>query len=205
MKKLLTLLLFTGIPLFSFGQIEKEISKWTFGLSVSPDSYRYAQAEDNGLYYQPSFDHHLSDYLVLGGYLGIQNRKSGFTSEYPIPPYTTKEINYERQYIPLGVRIGFDLSSFFSNQLGWIKDEPKWEILLLGYGGLTVMSENILTPIDEGEAIEWSEYEAEEDMNYIAGVNAVIRYYPTKNCGLFTELGYGPVGRYSLGVSYRLF
>lgn len=204
MKKLPILLLFLGVPLISFGQIKNELSNWTFGLSISPDSYRYAEAEQNGLYYQFSFDRHLTDYLVLGGYLGIQTRKSSFTSEYPIPPYTTKEIDYERQYVPMGIRFGFDLSTFFSGQLGWIKNESKWEILLLGYGGLTVMSENRLTPIDQGEAIEWSDYQFEEDMNYVAGVNAVIRYFPSKNLGVFTELGYGPVGRYSFGLAYKL-
>jgi len=205
MKKLPTLLLFIGIPLMSFGQIERELSKWTFGLSISPDSYRYAQAEDNGLYYQLSLDRHLTEYLILGGYTGIQSRKSTYQAKNILVPSDIKEIDFEKQYVPLGIRFGFDLSSFFSGQLGWIKNESKWEILLLGYGGLTIQSTEIQTPKVEGTILDESDYPMEEDMNYIAGVNAVIRYYPTKNCGLFTELGYGPVGRYSLGVSYRLF
>ncbi len=203
-KYILGIFLFGIANLVLAQEVESPNANWTFGFSISPDAFRYAEAEQNSLHYQLTFDHHLNDYLVLGAYLGIQNRQSSFTSEYPIPPYTIKEINYERQYVPMGIRFGFDLSTFFSRQLGWIKDESKWEILLLGYGGLTVMSENRLVPIDQGEAIEWSDYQFEEDMNYIAGVNAVIRYYPTKNWGLFTELGYGPVGRYSLGVAYRL-
>jgi len=204
MKKILFISLILGLCLPYESKAQSKASKWTLGLSFSPDSYRYLQAEQNSLYYQFAFDRHVGDYLILGGYLGVQNRKSSFTSEYPLPPYTVKEIEYERQYTPIGIRFGFDLSTFFSNQLQWIKDKSKWEVLLLGYGGLTIRSENILTPINSGEAIEWSDFEGDDDMQYIAGVNAVIRYFPTKNWGIFTEAGYGPVGRYSFGVAYRI-
>jgi hypothetical protein len=206
MKKLILGIFLFGIANLCLAQESgPPRSKWIFGFSISPDADRYAQAEKNDLYYQLTSDRHLNEYLVLGAYVGIQTRQSSFTSMYPIPPYTVQEINYERQYIPMGVRFGFDLSTFFSRQLGWIKDESKWEVLLLGYGGLTVMSEDMLTPTHQRDPIEWSDYEMEEDMNYVAGVNTIIRYYPTKNLGLFTELGYGPVGRCSFGASYRIF
>lgn len=204
MKKSLFIFLAICISHVSIGQKQTELSKWTFGFSISPDDYRYAKAEKSGLYYQFAFDRHLTDHLILGAYLGIQDRYQSFTSEYPIPPYTVKEIEYERRYIPLGIRFGFDFTSYFSNQLNWIKNESKWEILLLGYGGLTIQSTDFLTSIDSGEAVEWSEYSMEEDMNYVAGVNAVIRYFPTKNWGINTEVGYGPVGRYSFGMVYRI-
>lgn len=203
MKKLLFLLFF-GIPLVSFGQIDKELSKWTIGLSISPDSYRYAQAEQNSLYYQFSFDRHMTKYLILGGYLGIQNRESSYQATNIMVPSDVREIDFEKQYVPIGIRFGFDLSSFFSEQLGWIKNESKWEILLLGYGGVTIQSTEIQTPKESGIFLDESDYPKEEDMNYVAGVNAVIRYFPAKNLGVFTELGYGPVGRYSFGLAYRL-
>ncbi|MFL0684702.1 MAG: hypothetical protein ACJLTB_16030 [Algoriphagus aquaeductus] len=204
MKKLPILLLFLGVPLISFGQIKNELSNWTFGLSISPDSYRYAEAEQNGLYYQFSFDRHMSDYLILGGYFGVQNRSSSFSARYIQELTEFTEIEFEKQYIPVGFRFGFDLTTFFSNNLGWIKNQSKWEVLLLGYGGVTIQSLEITTPKIPGRPYDESEYPMEEDMNYVAGVNAVIRYFPAKNLGFFTELGYGPVGRYSFGLAYRL-
>lgn len=196
--------LFLLITQFSFGQIEGKSSDWTFGLSVSPDSYRYAKAEENSLYYQISIDRHLNDYLVLGAYLGVQNRSSSFRARYiqELPEFT--EIEFEKQYIPVGLRLGFDLTTFFSNQLAWIKTESKWEVLLLGYAGVTIQSLEITTPKIPGRPYDESEYPMEEDMNYIAGVNAIIRYFPTKNLGISTEIGRGPVGRYSFGVAYRI-
>lgn len=206
MKKLLILLCIIGLKnLCNAQELESTSPKWTLGFSVSPDAYRYPEGDESRLHYQLTMDRHFSKYLVAGTYVGHQYRKSSFTSEYPIDPFTVKKIEYERTYIPIGLRFGFDLSSYFSHQLGWIKNGSKWEILLIGYGGVTIRKENILTPIDEGEAVEWSDFEGDDDMQYIAGINGVIRYYPTKNWGLFTELGYGPVGRYSFGVSYRLF
>ncbi|MBC6368942.1 hypothetical protein [Algoriphagus sp. AK58] len=204
MRKLLTLFLLLGVTLTSFGQIKNELSNWTIGLSISPDSYRYAQAKQNGLYYQFSFDRHLTEYLILGGYLGTQNRRSSYQARNIAAPSEFAEIDFEKQYVPLGIRFGFDLSSFFSSQLGWVKNESKWEILLLGYGGVTVQSLEIKTPRVPGKVYDDSEYPVEEDMNYVAGLNAVIRYFPAKNLGVFTELGYGPVGRYSFGLAYRL-
>lgn len=203
MKNLLFLLFF-GMPLVSFGQIDKELSNWTFGLSISPDAYRYAQAKENGLYYQFSFDRHMSEFLVLGGYFGIQNRSSSFRAKYIQEQTEFTEIEFEKRYIPVGFRFGFDLTTFFSNNLSWIKNQSKWEVLLLGYGGVTIQSLEITTPIIPGRPYDESEYPMEEDMNYVAGVNAIIRYFPSKNIGVFTELGYGPVGRYSFGLAYRL-
>jgi hypothetical protein len=77
-------------------------------------------------------------------------------------------------------------------------------MLLLAYGGVTIQSLEIATPKIPGRPYDESEYPWEEDMNYVAGVNAIIRYFPSKNLGVFTELGYGPVGRYSFGLAYRL-
>lgn len=204
MKKFIPTLVAFFIIQISFGQINGELSRWTLGFSISPDSYRYAQAEQNGLYYQFSFDRHLSDYLILGGYFGVQNRSSSFRARYIQELTEFTEIEFEKRYIPVGFRFGFDLTTFFSEQLGWIKDESKWEILLLGYGGVTIQSLEITTPKIPGRPYDESEYPMEEDMNYVAGVNAVIRYFPAKNLGVFTELGYGPVGRYSFGLAYRL-
>ncbi|MBA4301899.1 hypothetical protein SAMN03080617_01944 [Algoriphagus alkaliphilus] len=204
MKKSILTFLTVLITQISFAQAERELSKWTFGLSFSPDSYRYAQAEENGLYYQISFDRQMTDYLILGGYLGIQNRRSSYQARNIAVPSEYAEIDFEKQYVPLGIRFGFDLSSYFSSQLGWIKNESKWEILLLGYGGVTIQSTEIQTPRVPGKVYDDSEYPIEEDMNYVAGVNAVVRYFPSKNLGVFTELGYGPVGRYSFGVACRL-
>lgn len=204
MKKLFLVFLSLFITQISFSQVEREFSKWTFGLSFSSDSYRYAQAEQSSPYSQISFDRHMTDYLILGGYLGIQNRESSYQARNLMLPNDFEVIEFEKQYVPLGIRFGFDLSSFFSEQLGWIKNGSKWEVLLLGYGGLTVQSLEITTPPVSGKILDESEYPIEEDMNYVAGVNAVIRYFPTKNLGLFTELGYGPVGRYSFGVAYQL-
>lgn len=204
MKKSLFIFLAICISQVSIGQTQTELSKWTFGFSISPDDYRYAKAEKSGLYYQFSFDRHMTDYLILGGYLGIQNRRSSYQARNIMVPSEYAEIDFEKQYVPLGIRFGFDLSSFFSSQLGWIKNESKWEILLLGYGGVTIQSTEIQTPRVPGKVYDDSEYPIEEDMNYVAGVNAVIRYFPTKNWGINTEVGYGPVGRYSLGMVYRI-
>lgn len=202
MKRLLFLLLF-GVPGISFGQIEKELTKWTFGLSISPDSYRYAQAEENSLYYQLSLDRHLTKHVILGGYMGIQNRKSNYQATNIMVPSDVREIDFEKQYLPIGIRFGFDLSDFFSEQIVRAKDQSTWEILLLGYGGLTIQSTEIQTPNETGIILDESNYPMEEDMNYVAGVNAVIRYFPSNNLGIFTELGFGPVGRYSFGLAYR--
>ncbi len=203
MKKLLIFILLIGFSQITFGQVQKELSKWTFGLSVSPDSYRYVPSKESSLHYQISLDRHLNDYVILGAYLGIQNRNSSFWAR-DIETSKFTEIEYKRQYIPVGIRFGFDFSSFFSNQLGWIKNESKWEVLLLGYGGVTIQSEEILTPIVPGSILDNSEYPREEDMNYVAGINAVIRYFPIKNLGISTEIGHGPVGRYSFGMVYRI-
>jgi hypothetical protein len=204
MKKLFTLLFFIGVSHISFGQIEKELSKWTLGLSISPDAYRYAHAKENGLYYQFSFDRKMSEYLVLGGYFGIQNRRSSFRARYIQEQTEFTEIEFEKRYIPVGFRFGFDLTTLFSKDLGSTTNQSKWEVLLLGYAGLTIQSLEITTAKIPGRPYDESEYPWEEDMNYVAGINAVIRYFPTKNLGIFTELGYGPVGRYSFGLSYRL-
>jgi len=204
MKKSLFIFLAICISQVSFGQTQTELSKWTFGLSVSPDSYRYVPSKESSLHYQISLDRHLNDYVILGAYLGIQNRNSSFWARDLENPSEFTEIEFERQYIPVGIRFGFDISSFFSNQLGWIKNESKWEVLLLGYGGVTIQSEEILTPNVPGRILDNSEYPREEDMNYIAGINAVIRYFPINNLGISTEIGNGPVGRYSFGMVYRI-
>jgi hypothetical protein len=185
--------------------LKKHPSKWTIGTSITSDDFRYSKGEKSSLAIQISADRHMGDYLILGAYLGHQNRDYSFRSEYPLDPFTVKTIYYQRTFIPIGIRFGLNLTSFFSNQLNWVNKEEKWEILILGYGGLTVSSEKIKTPINSGEAIEWSDYQSQEDMNYIAGVNAIIRYFPTEKWGIQTEMGYGPVGRVSVGVSYRIF
>lgn len=204
MKSLILIFLTIGFSHYSIGQTQKEISKWTFGLSVSPDSYRYAPSAESSLHYQISLDRHLTEYLILGTYLGVQNRSSSFRARNIENPSESTEIEFEKQYIPVGIRFGFDLSSFFSNQLGWIKNKSKWEVLLMGYGGVTVQSGEIITPKIPGRIYDESEYPMEEDMNYVAGVNAIIRYFPIKNLGISTEIGRGPVGRYSFGMVYRI-
>lgn len=203
-KTLFSILLLSTLSLAKAQELNNTGSKWLFGVAWSNDSHRYAKGNTNGLVSQLSVDRRLRDYLILGSYLGYQRRNYSFTSEYPFDPYLIKSIEYRRKFIPIGLRFGFDLTSFFHNQLAWLNHQDRWEILLLGYGGLTVNSEKILTPIISGEPIEWSEYQFQEDMNYIAGINAVIKYFPQKNMGIFAELGYGPVGRYSFGVAYRI-
>lgn len=206
MKKLLILLFILGLEnVCNAQETDTSFLKWDVSVSISPDSYRYPETDESRLYYQLTMDRHVNRYLVAGTYVGYQYRKSSFTSEYPIDPFTVKEIEYERTYIPVGLRFGFDLSSYFSQQLGWIKNGSKWEILLIGYGGVTIRQENILTPIIEGEAVEWSDFEGDDDMQYIAGINAVVKYFPTRKFGIFGDAGLGPVGRYSFGVSYRIF
>lgn len=206
MKKCFLFSLLFGVANLSFSQkIESTHSKWALSASISPDYSRYPQADFTRLYYQFTADRHIGEYLIVGAYLGHQYRKSNFISRYPIDPFTVKEIDYERVYTPMGIRFGFDLSSFFADQLTWIKDKSKWEVQLLGYGGLTSRSFTILTPIQTGEAVEWSSFEPDDDMQYIAGVQGLIRYYPTKNLGIFVEGGLGPVGRYSFGGTYRIF
>jgi hypothetical protein len=206
MKKWILIFVILGVARISLAQqIESTHSKWILSASISPDDFRYPQANYSRPYYQLAVDRQVGKYLLLGVYIGHQNRKSSFTSRYPIDPYTVKEIDYERVYTPVGIRLGFDLTSFFSNELLWIKDQDKWGIQLVGYAGLTSRSFTILTPIQVGEAVEWSNFEPDDDIQYIGGVTAVIRYFPRKNWGIFTELGYGPLGRYSFGASYRIF
>jgi len=180
MKNLILIFLTIGFSHYSIGQTQKEISKWTFGLSVSPDSYRYAPSAESSLHYQISLDRHLTEYLILGAYLGVQSRSSSFIARNIENPSESTEIEFEKQYIPVGIRFGFDLSSFFSNQLGWIKNKSKWEVLLMGYGGVTIQSGEIITPKIPGRIYDESEYPMEEDMNYVAGVNAISDIFQSK-------------------------
>lgn len=204
MNRIFFIFLSIGISQYAVSQTQKETSKWTIGVSVSPDAYRYAPSKNSSLYFQSSIDRHLTDYLILGAYLGVQNRSSSFRARYIQELTELTEIEFEKQYIPVGFRFGFDLTTFFSEQLGWIKNQAKWEVLLLGYGGVTIQSLEIKTPQVPGRPYDESEYPMEEDMNYVAGLNGVIRYFPIKNLGISTEIGRGPVGRYSFGVTYRL-
>lgn len=206
MKKYFFLILILGIAKLSFAQqIESNHSKWILSASISPDDFRYTEADFTRLYYQLTADRHIGKHIIIGAYVGHQYRKSSFISRYPIEPYTVKEVDYERVYTPMGIRFGFDFSSFFANEHHWIKDQAKWEIQVLGYAGLTSRSFTILTPIQMGEAVEWSDFEPDDDMQYIGGATAVVRYFPWKNLGVYGEAGYGPMGRYSFGVSYRLY
>jgi hypothetical protein len=204
MNRIIFIFLSIGISQYAVSQTQKEFSRWTLGIAVSPDSYRYAPSRESGLHYQTTLDRKLNEYLVLGAYVGIQNRSSSFRARYIQELTEFTEIEFEKQYIPVGFRFGFDLTTFFSNTLGWIKNQSKWEVLLLGYGGVTIQSLEITTPQVPGRPYDESEYPWEEDMNYIAGLNAVIRYFPIKNLGISTEIGTLPVGRYSFGVAYRL-
>lgn len=206
MKKCIFFFVIFGIAKLGLAQqIQSANSKWVLSVSISPDDFRYPEADFTRLYYQLAADRHIGKYIIIGAYVGHQYRKSSFISRYPIEPYTVKEIDYERVYTPMGIRFGFDLSSFFANELHWIKDQAKWEIQVLGYAGLTSRSFTTLTPIQMGEAVEWSDFEPDDDMQYIGGATAVIRYFPLKNWGVYGEAGYGPMGRYSFGVSFRIF
>lgn len=165
MNRFFTLLLLLSISAICNGQqIESIAPKWILSASFSPDDFRYPHADYTRMYYQLTADRHIGNYLILGAYIGHQYRNSSFTSRFPFDPYTVKEIEYERVYTPMGIRFGFDLSSFFARDLRWIKDQSKWEIQLLGYAGLTSRSFTILTPIQMGEAVEWSDFEPDDDI-----------------------------------------
>ncbi|EPR69158.1 hypothetical protein [Cyclobacterium qasimii] len=198
------ILIVTGITVFAQNNNNSYSIKGrkSIGLGTALNNTKYLQG-NNSLYTEIFFDYGLGKFISTGVFVGYQKRQYSFLSVFDS---NNKSLNYDQNFIPLGLRATVHLSSFLSDQLQLNLKPEKWDVYVRYYASVTLNS--VTDKFDRSghlpeDQINYMFYRTDEDLNYSAGLLSGIGFYPIKNLGLFFEGGYGPMGNYNVGIVAR--
>lgn len=178
-------------------------NKITLGLASTLNNSRYCLGDNNKIYKELTIDYGIRKYISTGVYLGHQERDYSFVSAPANSPMQIYQ--YTQTFVPAGLRLSLHLTSFAANQLGIKINEEKFDVYITYFAGATFTSvENKFSPnTGPGYVVDYTNYRADEDINYKAGLLTGIRYIPVKNFGVFLEGGLGTMGNVNFGVLAR--
>lgn len=181
-------------------QDQKE--KWVLGIGTTFNSHSFEQG-DNNLYTELTIDYKLSNSFSTGLYLGHQNRNYLFPA---ITPSGGRIYSYQQDFIPVGIRGTFFITSFINENFMKGKMGPeKWDIYLTYWAGA------VFNKVTEGfqrsnlpeDRIDYTFFKIDEDISYQVGFLTGVTYYPLKNFGLFVEFGRGTIGNLNMGIKSK--
>lgn len=177
--------------------------RWIIGLGTTVNSHSFKQG-DNDIYKEITIDYGFSQFFRAGIYIGHQKRNYLFPS---VTNSGLKFYTYNQNFIPIGLRGTFNLTTFVNENLIKGHLNPKrWEIYVTYFGGLIL--NNIQDNFDRNyqnwpERIDYTFYQTDEDISYNMGILTGVTYYPVKKFGLFVEFGLGTMGNLNMGIKSR--
>lgn len=176
-------------------------NKITVGFGSTLNNSRYYEGnQNNSLYKELTIEYGIDRFINAGVYVGHQKRTYSFLSA---PPEAASQIyNYTQTFIPVGLRLTFQLTPFVMDRLDVNLNLEKLDFYITYLAGATFNSvENQFSKnSNPNNIIDYTDYRTDEDINFHAGLLTGVRFKPFKNFGVFLEGGLGTIGNVNLGL-----
>ncbi|MFW5821526.1 MAG: hypothetical protein ACOCWA_09555 [Bacteroidota bacterium] len=198
MKKICVLSLVFVLSLFSvkLSAQEDQADKMSYkdqnlfgvGISLGYYSYGYLGSRSIGIpplsaYYETG----IHDYITAGPFLGVARWSYR---------YSTNDYRYSWTFINVGARGSFHITGFMNEILGLEIDEEKIDWYLTLLAGMEFRNYSSNTGFDENTYSNTS--------RFFIGPSTGVRYYLSDSFAIFAEGGYGALGAFTLGASFKL-